>query len=274
MTCLFDLDSLLYHSVYRIVSIEDMKKLLSVKREEMPYKERKQLAFDYIVEEAYSRMGNKLLKVYAEIEETGIMLNSYELYITNCKNSIRKKISTYYKSNRKRNIWVNAIRKRLIEDQNVIFDDEYEADDLIADRAKELNEKGFEYIVVSIDKDLKQIPGVHFDYYPIYEFVENENGEKVKKFKQLKGLSFTTPYESWKMLAMQVLMGDSGDRVKGIPKIGPKKAEMILKNCRTHRDFQMAVVRSYIYHADKFEHSDWRSELFMNYRLIFLGKTN
>jgi rRNA-processing protein FCF1 len=250
-----------------------MKKLLSVKKDELTYAERKELSFNYIVEEAYSRMGNKLLKIYNEIEETGIMLNSYELYITNCKKSLRKEISTYYKSNRKANKWVNAIRNRLIIDDNVIYDNEYEADDLIADRARELNEKGFEYIVVSIDKDLKQIPGVHFDYYPIYEHTKDDDGNIKKTFKQLKGLSFTTPFESWKMLALQVLMGDSGDRVNGIPKVGPKRAEIILKDCRTPKDFQNAVVRAYISHADKFENSDWRSELFMNYRLIYLGKT-
>ena len=96
MVCLFDLDSLLYHSVYRIVSITQMKELLAVQKETRTYKERKELAFNYIVDEAVARMGNKLLKVYNEIEETGIMLTSYELYITNCKNSVRKEISPYY----------------------------------------------------------------------------------------------------------------------------------------------------------------------------------
>ena len=273
MVCLFDLDSLLYHSVYRIVSITQIKELLAVQKETRSYKERKELAFNYIVDEAVSRMGNKLLKVYNEIEETGIMLDSYELYITNCKKSVRKEISPYYKSNRKRNIWVNAIRKHLISQDNVIYDNEYEADDLIADRARELNEKGFEYIVVSIDKDLKQIPGVHFDYYPIYEHQKDDNGNVKKVFKQLKGLSFTTPFESWKMLAMQVLMGDSGDRVKGIPKIGPKKAETILKECNTPKEFQSSVIRAYIANSDKFDDNDWRSNLLMNYRLIYLGKT-
>jgi 5'-3' exonuclease len=273
MVALFDLDSLLYHSVYRIVSIKDIKELLNAGRDELSYKERKKLAFDYIIEEAYNRMGNKLLKVYNEIEETGIILTSYELYITNCSKSIRKEISSYYKSNRKRNKWVSEIRKRLISDKNALYDDEYEADDLIADRARELNEKGIEYLIISIDKDLKQIPGVHFDYYPIYEYSIDENGNKQKVFKQLKGISFTTPFESWKMLAVQVLMGDSGDRVKGIPKIGAKKAEIILKDCRTPKVFQNAVIRAYIANADKFEDNDWRSNLFMNYRLIYLGKT-
>lgn len=274
MVALFDLDSLLYHSVYRIVSITQMKELLNARREELTYYERKKIAFDYIVEEAYSRMGNKILKIYNDIEETGIILTSYELYITNCSKSIRKEISSYYKSNRKSNIWVNAIRKRLVIDSDVLFDDEYEADDLIADRARELNIKDVEYLVISIDKDLKQIPGVHFDYYPIYEKQTDENGNTQKVFKQLKGISYTTPFESWQMLAMQVLMGDSGDRVKGIPRVGKDKAENILKDCKTPKDFQNKVVRTYIYYADKFEDSDWRSALFMNYRLIYLGKTN
>lgn len=268
MICLFDFDSHLYHSIYRIVSISEMKGLLNVNRETMSYEERKKLAFDYIIDESYSRMGNKLLKIYDAIEATGMNLTAYELYITNCKNSIRKNISPEYKAKRIKNIWVNELRKRLISDDTVIFDDEYEADDLIADRAKELNAQGKEYIIVSIDKDLKQIPGWHFDYYPMK--IQNDDGTIST---QMKGIIHVTPFESWKMLAYQVIAGDHGDGVKGIPKMGEKKTNAVLQNCKTYKDFQNMVVRQYVYHSTKFEDNDWRSALFMNYRLIFLGKT-
>lgn len=267
MIPLIDLDSLLYYSVYRIVSIQEMKELLSANYDSVPYYERKRLAFDYIIDTAIDRMGNKLLKVYDGIENTGVKLGIPELYITHCKDSIRKNISVDYKAKRKRNKWVSEIRQRLITEGNIIWDNQYEADDLISDRARELNEQGKEYIVVSIDKDLKQIPGWHFDYYP--KKLSDADGNE---YKQMKGLHFTSPFDSWKMLAVQVLMGDAGDGVQGIPGIGIKKAEAALYGCRTYKDFQNKVVRMYVYHATKFENGDWREALFMNYRLVFLGK--
>lgn len=267
MICLFDYDSLLYHSVYRIVSISDMKSLLS-SLPELPYQERKQKAFDYIIDESFGRMGEKTLKIFDAIEATGYNLTGFEYYITHCKNSVRKEISPYYKSNRKPNKYVSALRKMLISEGSVSFSAEYEADDLIADRAKELRNEGKDYIVVSIDKDLKQIAGLHFDYYPIYA-KNPETGEKL--FVRLKGLSFTSEFESAEMLALQMLMGDSGDRVKGLPKIGPKRAETLLKDCKKPYSLFRKVVSEYIKRND--ENFDWRIEIMTNYRLIKLGKT-
>ena len=274
---LFDFDSNLYHSVYRIVSIADIRALLNVERESMSFDERKQRAFEYIVEEAYSLMQEKTLKIYNAIEELNknasteyhINLMSFEYYITYCKNSIRKNISSHYKSNRKPNKYVSALRSKLIEESTVLYHDEYEADDLIADRAKELREQGVNYLIISIDKDLKQIPGYHFDYYPIYE--KDEEGNKV--FKNLKGLSFTSEYESWYMLAFQCLAGDSGDRVTGIPQIGSVKANKILHGATTYRQMLYRVVAAYIRNAHKFEDGDWHANLYMNYRLVYLGRS-
>ena len=264
VTVLFDFDSHLYHSVYRIVSIADMKALL--RAYELPYPERKQKAFDYIVDEAFSRMGAKTLKIFDAIEATAIQLGSFEYYITYCKRSVIKEISEYSKSNRKPNKWVSSLRKKLIEEGTALFHDEYEADDLIADRAKELRAQNKAYIIVSIDKDLKQLPGYHFDFYPIYS-TNPETGEKI--FVRLKGLSFTSDFEAMYMLATQLLTGDSGDRIKGLHRVGAKSAEKILKDCKTPYSFFRCVVSEYIKrHSDTF---DWRIELMTNYRLIKLG---
>ena len=268
MICLFDFDSHIYTSVYRIVSIQQMKELLYARYDELPYSERKQLAFDFIIDEAYSRMGDRLLKVYDAIEATGINLTAYELYITNCKQSLRKNLSSNYKAKRKPNKYVSAVRKRLMEDMTVIYDDEYEADDLIADRAKELNEQGKPYIICSIDKDLKQVPGYHFDYYNV-KTTDDDGNES----KEMRGLSFTTPEDSWRMLAFQVIAGDSGDGVQGIPGIGKVKANQYLHNAKTYPELLNRVVRAYVYNAHKFDESNWRKALELNYRLVWLGRT-
>jgi 5'-3' exonuclease len=161
------------------------------------------------------------------------------------------------------------LRSKLIEESTVLYHDEYEADDLVADRAKELREQGVNYLIISIDKDLKQICGYHFDYYPIYE--KDAEGNKV--FKKLKGLSFTSEYESWYMLAFQCLAGDSGDRVTGIPQIGAVKAKKILQGATTYRQMLYRVVAAYIRNAHKFSDGDWQSNLYMNYRLVYLGRS-
>lgn len=246
---------------------------------DLPYQERKQKAFEYIVDEAFSRMGAKTLKIFDAIEATGHNLSEIEYYITYCKNSVRKKVSEYYKSNRKPNKWVSALRKMMVNEGTAIFDDEYEADDLIADRAKELRKQNKDYIVVSIDKDLKQIPGLHFDFYPIYD-KNPETGEKL--FVKLKGLGFTTPYESAEMLAMQMIAGDAGDRVKGLLKYSikgellkirytPESAEKLLKDCQRPYSLFRKVVSEYIKRHN--EDFDWRIEIMTNYRLVKLGTT-
>jgi hypothetical protein len=67
---------------------------------------------------------------------------------------------------------------------------EFEADDLIFDRAFELGEQNC--IILTMDKDLKQIPGIHFNYYR--PKVVNENGEKISG--DCVGLSVVTKEES------------------------------------------------------------------------------
>lgn len=261
---LFDFDSHLYHSVYRIVSISDMKALLR-SEPELEYHERKQKAFDYIIDEAFDRMGAKTLNVFEAIEETGIQISQYEFFITTCEKSIRKAISPEYKAKRKKNKWVSALRSKLINEGTVSFSSQYEADDLIYDRAKELRKEDKNYIVISIDKDLKQIEGFHYDYYPIKE-LNTETG--LKEFIRHKGLSYTSEFESRYMIAKQMLSGDSGDGVQGLKGIGEKRAEKILEGKKSHFTLLLAVIRTYVKHYD----SEYLEPLMCNFRLLKLGK--
>ena len=261
---LFDFDSHLYHSVYRIVSISDMKALVR-SEPELEYHERKQKAFDYIIDEAFDRMGAKTLNVFEAIEETGIQISQYEFFITTCEKSKRKAISPEYKKKKKKNKWVSALRSKLINEGTVSFSSQYEADDLIYDRAKELRKEDKNYIVISIDKDLKQIEGFHYDYYPIKE-LNTETG--LKEFIRHKGLSYTSEFESRYMIAKQMLSGDSGDGVQGLKGIGEKRAEKILEGKKSHFTLLLAVIRTYVKHYD----SEYLEPLMCNFRLLKLGK--
>ena len=81
-----------------------------------------------------------------------------------------------------------------------------EADDAIAIKATEM---GTDSVIVTIDKDLNQVPGWH------YNFVK-------------KDLFFVTEEEGIQFFYTQMLTGDTVDNIKGVKGIGPKKAEKLL----------------------------------------------
>ena len=71
---------------------------------------------------------------------------------------------------------------------------------------------GEDTIIASDDKDLMTIAGLHF-----------------KPRKADRGIFRVTPHEADHLWLTQVLMGDATDGYKGIPGVGPKKAEKILQ---------------------------------------------
>ena len=252
LTVLFDYDSLIYKCVYKIVDIQTIKQWFAQGNTK-----------DWMREEIVTHCKNRLCNMgdylFTTIEDTGIMIGSVEYYITNAPKSVRRQISPIYKANRKPNKWVNAIRKYLIEMDFAITHPEFEADDLIFDRALELGEQNC--IILTMDKDLKQIPGIHFNYYR--PKVVNENGEKISG--DCVGLSVVTKEEAEYTFWLSMLTGDHGDNIKGIKGLGPKKGEAILK-CKT--DLKETVINQY----KGFYGMNWESEYKTNYRLLGLGK--
>ncbi len=87
-----------------------------------------------------------------------------------------------------------------------------EADDIVAGISTICRKELFEPIICTPDKDLKQIPGLHFDYKhmdnKVFDIDEN-----------------TADLEFW----MSMLTGDTSDNVKALPGLGPVKAKAILK---------------------------------------------
>lgn len=77
----------------------------------------------------------------------------------------------------------------------------YEADDLIGIRAYELRDKGIPYIIVSNDKDMKTIPGRHYDW---------TTGESFK----------SDEVEAMKFFYAQTIAGDSTDDIPGVSGLG------------------------------------------------------
>ena len=88
-----------------------------------------------------------------------------------------------------------------------------------------------------------------------------------KKPTRRKGLSHTSKKESVCFLATQMLMGDSGDGIKGVKGIGKVKAGKILKDCTNQFSYLRRITEQY----DKAFGEDARIELMKNYRLLKLG---
>lgn len=152
---------------------------------------------------------------------------SCEFYLSGGGN-FRKALATIrpYKGNRgefDRPIYYDQIRDYLINVWKAEVVEGEEADDAIGVRAKEITsnqgkeskyksaskEEGLIPIVVSIDKDLLQIPAFHYNWV---------KGEKAK----------VTPAQGLKFFYQQLLTGDDTDNIAGLRGVGEKTAIKML----------------------------------------------
>ena len=147
--------------------------------------------------------------------------DEYRVFLTG-SNNFRKAIYPEYKAHRptEKPFWLQAIREYLVKEFKAEVCEGQEADDAMG-----INQTS-ETIICTIDKDLLMIPGQH------YNFVKDE----FKTVTYLDGL---------KHFYMQCLQGDRSDNIKGIPGVGPKKAERILEGCVTEYDLFKAVRNAY-----------------------------
>lgn len=254
-TVLFDFDSMVYKAVYKIVSISKIRSWLRASRTR-----------EWMEQEIMNLTLNRLMQmsdgILLEIEDTEINIESVEYFLTVCPESVRKTASPIYKANRKKNKWVSMVRKELVAMDGFIFNEKWEADDLIKDRAVEIGDG--RYLICSIDKDLKQIDGLHFDYYRPRSNELNEKG--FRKVLPCRGLEIVSPEQAHKFFWKQMLMGDSGDNIKGIPRIGKVKAEKILSEVNPE-EYEGVVRNEYV----KYFGIDWLHHYSLHKLLIGLG---
>jgi len=165
------------------------------------------------------------------------------------KNNFRKKIYSEYKNNRKKELTEQEKKffdygyKYLEKSWGAIAAEGMEADDLLAIWSTE--EPG---IIVSIDKDMLQVPGLHFntrkkEYYNITE-------EDASLF-----------------LHTQVMMGDSVDNITGLKGIGKVKAARVLNNVPMAK--HLSTVKSFW--LKEFGRG-WEDNLQLNMDLVYLKR--
>ena len=135
---------------------------------------------------------------------------TWELHLTG-KNNFRDKIAVTkpYKGNRKgtaKPTHYHLLRE--VTSWEATINEGIEADDMLAIRATEL---GKESIIITLDKDLDQVVGWHYNFVKkIKYFIDKEEG-LINFYKQF-------------------LTGDIVDNIEGAKGIGQKKSQKLLEN--------------------------------------------
>jgi DNA polymerase I len=95
----------------------------------------------------------------------------------------------------------------------------FEADDLIATLVRRLKDAGFDVVIVSKDKDLRQLIDDHTRLYDVQADVFLDRTAMQEKFGY-------TPEQA---IDIQTLMGDTVDNIPGIPGVGEKTAAKLIQ---------------------------------------------
>ena len=100
-----------------------------------------------------------------------------------------------------------------------------EADDYCVIEAQRCMDEGIPYVICTIDKDLRQMEGMHHNL---------RTGKT----------DIVTPEEGYDFLLQQCLTGDAVDGIKGLKGIGPKKSQKLLQE--NPEEPELAIMEKYI----------------------------
>ncbi len=162
--------------------------------------------------------------------------SSYRAFLTGNTN-FRKQIYPEYKANRKspKPIHLEALRNYSLDKLNA----EYAPDGLEADDALAINQTD-STIICTLDKDLLQVPGSHFSWE-----ISGKGWTRPDRFVE------QTELEGLRLFYEQCLKGDTSDNIKGIEKIGEKKAKVLLSTCQSEQEM-FNIVRELYGNDDEF----------------------
>lgn len=159
---------------------------------------------------AISRMDTAIWACLEEVEAKG-----WQIFLT-ASNNFRKEVYPGYKANRTqaKPVYLDDLRNHIITKYGGAIADGMEADDYLA-IYHVLNPD--HTVICTIDKDLKQVAGNH------YNFVKKE-------------FAVVTELEGLRTFYTQFLVGDAADNIIGIAGLGPVKAGKLLASCETEQE--------------------------------------
>lgn len=172
---------------------------------------------------ALSICKNKLVGLLERLEA-----DSHRVYLTG-KGNFREEVATLtpYKGNRtqvEKPVHYAACREWFLNHPYTTLVEGQEADDELGIQQ---TRHGGRAIVASIDKDLRQIHGPHYEWHKDSKF--NINAEASDRW-------------FW----LQMLMGDSADNIPGIKGVGPKTADKLLAEAPDRQARADAVAKKYL----------------------------
>lgn len=161
---------------------------------------------------------------------TQVNADTYIAYLTG-KSNFRKEINPEYKANRKDQEpprWLEDCKEFLILEWKAKMQEYYEADDLLG-----INQTD-DSIIISLDKDLKMIPGGHYSWE-----IGTATWTKAAEF------TTTTKESGIRRFYEQMLVGDVTDNIIGIAGLGPVKSKKYLSSAETEQDLFDLVYNKY-----------------------------
>ena len=199
------------------------------------------------IENAFHNVNTAMAKIMEDCDLSEFDIHCYLSGDKNFRYDVAKTLP--YKGNRDkthRPTYEPEIRQFMRSKWETTITDGIEADDALGIAQCASDE---ETCIISIDKDLDMIPGLH------YNFMQQVHYE-------------ITPEQAWKKFCVQVLMGDTTDNIPGLPKIGVKKAEKMLDGL-PQEEWLEEVARQYM---AKSERLDWFEYLQEQAALIWIRR--
>ena len=166
---------------------------------------------------------SRLVETMEDMVYLHLKADSYEAFLTgkgNYRYDIAKTVP--YKGNRKDTAkpkHYEALREHMVKRLGAVVVEGQEADDEVAIRMSKEPDK---YLLVGVDKDLRQIPGWHHNpHKALTEYIDD--------------------FTAYKNFCTQLLTGDRVDNIPGLAGIGPKKAEKALAEATTREELLEVV---------------------------------
>jgi 5'-3' exonuclease len=138
------------------------------------------------------------------------------------------------------------VKEYLYSLDEVSVADNIEADDLLGIWSQQLKENS---VIVTVDKDMNQLPGAHY----------NPRKEQYYIVSDLEAKTF---------FLRQMILGDPMDKIPGLPKYGPVKADKIIEACNSVQELASTVLDLYFLTYDK----DWENYFLANGKLLWLQR--
>lgn len=153
----------------------------------------------------------------------------YHVFLSG-KENFRKVVNPEYKANRTQPPprWLADCKEFLILEWKAKMQEYYEADDLLG-----INQTD-DSIIISLDKDLKMIPGGHYSWE-----IGTATWTKAAEF------TTTTKESGIRRFYEQMLVGDVTDNIIGIAGLGPVKSKKYLSSAETEQDLFDLVYNKY-----------------------------